>query len=231
MTELIYLKDSYLYDYQDSKIIDLWENDFWKYIVLDKTIFYPQGWWQPSDTWVISSKKWRFLVKKASIIDAVVYHYWDFDYGDFEIWDNIYLKIDKEKRFINAKNHSAWHLIDVAMKNIWFWYLNPTKWYHFPEWCYVEYEWDFYEDKDDFISKLNIELGNLIKKDIKVVIKEGLSWIKSPIWKKSRFVNFDWYDGCWCGWTHIKSSKELGEIFIRKIKYKKWVLKISYEVL
>ena len=42
MTELKYLEDTYLFK-SKAKIICSWENELWEYIILDKTIFYPDG--------------------------------------------------------------------------------------------------------------------------------------------------------------------------------------------
>jgi len=52
MTKLKYLENTYLFE-NNAVIIETWKNDFWKYIILDETIFYPQGWGQPSDVWEI----------------------------------------------------------------------------------------------------------------------------------------------------------------------------------
>jgi Ser-tRNA(Ala) deacylase AlaX len=58
------------------------------------------------------------------------------------------MAIDSQKRIFNARNHSAGHLIDIAMKNIGLGYLKPTKGFHFPEGSYVEYEGDFQESPE-----------------------------------------------------------------------------------
>ena len=231
MTELIYLKDTYLFDFENAKIQELWENEFGKYIILDKTIFYPQGWWQPSDNWIIFSNSWKFIVDNVRLIEWQVFHYGQFDNWVFQLWDLVDLQIDRDKRIINAKNHSAGHLIDIAMKNIWFLHLNPTKWFHFPVWSYVEYEWTFVWDKQELVYKLNEELKKLIWKNIKVIVDEDRQDISPPNWKKPRYVYFDWYEGCGCWWTHVESSMELWEIVVKKIKSKWNILKVSYEVI
>jgi len=50
------------------------------------------------------------------------------------------LKINSQNRIKNAKNYTAWHLLDIAVKNIWL-DLFAKKWFHFDTWCYVEYSW------------------------------------------------------------------------------------------
>lgn len=229
MTILEYLNDTYKSE-SEWTIIDFWENEFWKYIILDKTIFYPQWWWQPSDVWEIKISWKNFFVEKVKMDEnGNVYHYWKTDFS-FDKWEKVDLFFDKDKRIFNARNHSAWHLLDVAMTRLWFSNLLPTKWHHFPDWSYVQYEWDFSENIDDFINKLNKKLDELTSLDLKVIISYGDLAIKSPIWKTPRYVNFEWEKWCWCWWTHINFSKEIWKINIRKVSYKWNVLKISYEL-
>lgn len=229
MTILKYLEDTYLFEYK-AKILDFWENDFWKYIILDETIFYPQWWWQPSDIWEIILDSSNIInINNVRLLENwKVYHYTN-DNIDWlkKVW--CLIKINKENRILNAKNHSAGHLLDIAMINIWLWYLKATKWFHFPEWSNVEYEWKLKENKDIIIDKLNTELKNLIKESLKVNINLEKN-VLSPIWKNPRYVNFWDYEWCWCWWTHVKSSAEIWTILVKKIKEKWNNLKVSYEV-
>ena len=188
MTNLKYLENTYLFESKAS-ILEIWENDFWKYIILDETIFYPQWWGQPSDEWDIINENWEFFTNNVRLDENwIVYHYWDFKNWNLKVWESVNLKINSEKRIINTKNHSAWHLIDIAVENIWITNIEPTKWFHFPQWSYVEYNWIIEEEREVIIQKLNNELKNLILKDIniKIEIPDEKENIQSPKWKKAR---------------------------------------------
>ncbi len=229
MTELLYLRDTYLFK-ETASILEISENEFWTYIILDRTIFYPQWGWQPSDTWTIKTDSWEFQVSMCKLSpEWVVYHYWE-TLWRMKAWDQVNLHIDQEKRVLNAKNHSAGHLLDIAITELWYASLEPWKWFHFPQGCYVEYSWEFdNEQKEEFIEKLETKINDLIQSSISMVIEyEGLNDMTAPTWKIPRYAYFQWYDGCGCGGTHVKNSSEIWGVRIRKVKYKKGVLKISY---
>ena len=231
MTELLYLRDTYLFT-SEAKIIEVWENEFWKYLILDKTIFYPQWWGQPSDTGNISTADGKmFSVEKVKLSpEGKVYHFWS-SQDVFSSNETVFLQIDSKKRLFNARNHSAGHLVDVAMKHIWCSYMKPTKGYHFPEGGYVEYEWDFQENMESFISQLSQELKQLVEQDKKIaVVYEDIPWVISPRGKEPRYVYFEGEDGCGCWGTHVGSTKEIGSIMMRKAKFSSGVLKVSYQI-
>lgn len=231
MTELEYLNDTYKFE-SIWKVIEHWINENWEFLILDKTIFYPQWWWQPSDFWEIIFWEKVFNVEKVRINeDWSVYHYWKSNF-EFKSWEEATLFINKENRVFNARNHSAGHLVDIWMKKIWLSYLKPTKWYHFQDGSYVEYEWELNENLEKVIKKLNDELEKLIESNLKIIVTyDSLENIKAPTWKKPRFVSFEGEVWCGCWGTHVKSSKEIWEINVRKIKYKSGVLKVSYEII
>ena len=233
MTQLDYLKNTYLFE-SKAQIIETWENEFWKYIILDKTIFYPQGWWQPSDIWEIIFWDEIFEVTKA-ILDEnwIVFHYGKLSLSTegFSPLQKVKLKINSDIRIKNAKNHTWWHLLDIAVKNIWL-DLIARKWFHFDSWCYVEYSWIYnVEEKEEIIKKLNFEINNLVSQNLKIGVENNLEW-KSPEGKKFRKVSFEKYENLWCGcwWTHLNSIWELWKIEITNIKNKKWNCKISYKI-
>jgi len=231
MTKLLYLTDTYLFE-SHSNIIQLWNDDFWDYIILDATIFYPQWWGQPSDTGTISLWENIFEVTKCMLDEnGTVLHYGNFIKWEFSAWEKVHLKIDSEKRTFNARNHSAGHLVDVAMEICKYTKLTAWKGFHFPEGSYVEYHWEISADLEIMKEKMSSTLKGLSGRNIPILIYYTDLWdLEAPVWKNPRFVKFEWYKGCWCWGTHVKSSSEIGEVSIRKMKWKKWVLKVSYEV-
>lgn len=230
MTKLLYLQDTYLFE-STANILGSWENDHGQYIILDRTIFYPQWGGQPSDTGTISSEGNLFEVKMVRLDEhGVVYHYGTFVNGKFEDKETLSLTVHSERRILNARNHSAWHLIDVAMKNIWLAYMKPSKWYHFIEWPYVEYIWNPEEPLEWVLIKLQSEIDILIKRYIPMVISYETT-LKSPDSKTPRYAYFEGYEGCGCGGTHVKNSGEIGKVEIRKIKMKDRAIRVCYTLV
>jgi Ser-tRNA(Ala) deacylase AlaX len=231
MTKLNYLKNTYLFK-SNWNINEVWKNEYWNFVILNETIFYPQGWWQPTDTGKISNSNGSFIVNNVRLDQNwVVYHYWNFENWNFSIWEKVEEEINSENRINNAKRHSAWHLIDVAVENLWITNIKPTKWFHFPEGCYVEYEWTLEIEKEELTKKLNEELKKLIWENIEIIEENPDKNLDTPTWKKPRFITFKWYKWHWCWGTHIKNSSEIWNINVRKIKEKGWNIKISYEVV
>ena len=73
--------------------------------------------------------------------DNVIYHVGQItNLSDLKIGDHVLMNIDQQARIENARNHTAGHLIDVAMKKTEGGFdLKPGKGYHFPDSPYVEY--------------------------------------------------------------------------------------------
>jgi Ser-tRNA(Ala) deacylase AlaX len=229
MTHLLYLSDTYMFE--SSWIIrEKWENEYGHYIILDQTIFYPQWGGQPSDTGMISSESGTFEVEMVRLDEhGTVYHYGVCRDGIFTPGESVTLEIDREKRILNARNHSAGHLIDIAMRNIWLSHMKLLKWYHFADGPYVEYSGNLHEPVEWVILRLQMEIDRLIEWDIKMIITYDMN-VKSPEGKTPRYAHFEGYDGCGCGGTHVQSSGEIGKVTIRKIKIKDGNTRVSYSI-
>ncbi len=232
MTELIYLNNTYLYK-DTSTIISYDEDDFGSFITLDKTIFYPQGGSQPADQGIIASDSIEFNVIDVRLTaDGIVKHYGNLIKGDAKLGANVDCNVNAERRILNAKLHSAGHLLDCAVAKLGL-PLSPTKGFHFPEGTYVEYTGKL-EDGNQYKEELERIINELVQDDLPINVlhlspnEASEKGIIAPEGKSARYVEFSNYEGCGCGGTHIKSSKELGRIVIRKLKSKKGNTKISY---
>lgn len=235
MTKLKYLEDSDLFK---SKAVFLGtkENEKGKAIVLDETIFYPQGGGQPADTGKIYSDNAFFDVTGTRLDeDGTVWHFGEFTKGEFKPGEEVILEIDQVKRALNTKLHSAGHLIDCAVTQLNLKSLKPTKGFHFPEGPYVEYE-GIIDNPDELVPAIQKNLDELLTQNIPVEIEElSVDEAKSrgiwaPAGKSARIVSFKGFPSCGCGGTHVKSSLELGKIFIKKISSKKGRTRVSYEL-
>lgn len=236
MTKLNYLNDTYIFE---SKAIfnEMRENEKGKAVILNETILYPQWWWQPADHGEIISWDNVFIVSDVRLDeDWTVWHFGEFKNGQFNKWDEVILKIDKDRRILNSKLHSAGHLLDCAVSKLEIENFHATKWYHFSDWPYVEFDW-IIENPVEILTILQKNIDDLISRNL-IVEKNELSfeeakakWINTPIGKSARVVNFTWFSthGCWG--THINNTLEIGKIEIRKIKSNKGKTKISYSVI
>ncbi len=231
-TKLKYFEDTYLFQSQ-ATVLDIIEDGNFpdkQILILDQTIFYPQGGGQPSDTGIIESKDGNFVFKVEKVAfnsNGQVYHIGEFIKNKFKIGESVKLKIDKEKRVLNAKNHTAGHLIDWTVESLNL-NLKAKKGFHFPQGSYVEYQGELSEDKEELAKKIEKRANQIISENPKIefVFENN----KHESGKPMRIMKIEGYQNCPCGGTHVKEAKEIGILTIRKIKAKKGNIKISYQV-
>jgi Ser-tRNA(Ala) deacylase AlaX len=234
MTDLEYLNDTYQFQ-SEAKVIGVKTTEKGLAIILNKTIFYPQGGGQPADQGKIVSEKAIFAVSDTRMDETgTVYHFGIFESGDFENGDPVRLEIVQDRRKLNARLHSAGHLIDIATTKAGLG-LKAIKGYHFPDGPYVEYE-GMVENPTDYVFAVEKAANTLVSESLKLEVKNfspeeaKTRGIFTPDGKSARTVNFAGYKEIGCGGTHVKNSSEIGKILIRKISSKKGNTKIAYSL-
>jgi Ser-tRNA(Ala) deacylase AlaX len=239
-TLLKYMQNAFLYEDQAiiQEIIPL--DDGRTSITLDQTIFYPQGGGQPYDQGTISSENAVFNVEEVRFVDSIVKHIGSFQQGALKVNDQVNLKIDRERRTLNTKLHTAGHLIDEAARNLGYLW-KPTKGMHYPESSFVEYEGSLGTDQPEKTKEdIEKEVNHLIQEGFEVktfeVNRDELPKYCDEIQpylpkdKPCRIAIVWGEKGIPCGGIHVKNVNDLGHIHIRKIVSKKRKIKISYEL-
>nr|CAB3476514.1 unnamed protein product [Digitaria exilis] len=208
-------------------------------VVLDATVFHPQGGGQPADTGVISAAGARFLVEDVRAKDGVVFHYGRFDGAGegcghgFKEGESVSLEVDAERRSFNSRLHSAGHLLDICVHNVGLFQLEPGKGYHFPDGPFVEYKGAIPQDQiQDKKNELEREAQRLISEGAKVLVsifpyEEAAKLcggsLPSYISKVSpartylddstpRIVKFGEYPGGPCGGTHVADISNINSL-------------------
>ncbi len=211
-------------------------------LILTETVFYPQGGGQPCDQGTIAKPdNSLFHVQKVQFINGDVHHTGIIEHGSFRDQDKVLLHVNAERRLLNNRNHTAGHLIDVAMDNLGY-VLKPGKAYHYPVGAHVEYEGTMSEeDREELRLQLTIETNKLIEQAMPVIIKivtyDELKLIADghmpdfiPTDKPSRVMIVNGFFPIPCGGTHVENTREVGPMTIEKIKNKSGVLRISYSI-
>lgn len=216
-------------------------------IVLDETIFHPQGGGQPADVGEIidAATGARFIVMHVEKEAGVVKHLGKFADSTqvIQAGCKVHLRIDEQKRRFHARIHSAGHLIDQAMRLAGC-SLRPTKGFHFPSGPSVDYEGALSaEERATLQSSLQEYVNGLVQQSIPTRVFETtnaeaaahcLEGLAPPADENPnaeiRMVIVGGALGCPCGGTHVKNSSEIGPIHIRKLQNKKGNLRISYVV-
>lgn len=238
-TTLIYLEKNSLLSCPASIIAINNENEKIA-LILDQTIFYPQGGGQPCDTGTIASTSGKFNVVSVRFIEGIVYHFGTLE-GSFQKGDLVTCTVDQHRRELHSRIHSAGHVIDMAVAQQGYdW--DAGKGFHFPEGPYIEYLTDVNMLNSELLLKVLEEHANKIikhnypitflfmeKNNLHTVCHKVPDYL--PINKPTRVVMFEKF-GIPCGGTHVQSLSEIKKITFRKIKldHKNNIIKISYDI-
>lgn len=236
-TDLIYMREMSQLTC-DATVLEVTEEEDRQVVILDQTVFYPQGGGQPYDQGQITAPGTCFMVEEVRFVEGFVKHYGHFSSGSLRPGDKVTCEVEAERRLLMSRLHSAGHLVDMAVSQLGLDWI-PGKGFHFPTGPYVEYEGALPEDPDRLKQQLEKKANNLIKQNIQTRIefmsKEAMTSVCRyvpdylPENKPARVVFYDNY-GVPCGGTHLAQLKDIGKLAIRKIKLDKGRIRVSYEI-
>lgn len=238
-TRLLYLEDFSALECEAKVLEALRENER-DVLILDQTMFYPQGGGQPYDKGVIELPSGRFIVEEVRFVDGVVKHIGRFERGAFAKGETVELRVDETRRTLNSRLHSAGHLLDLAVTELnlgW----TPGKGYHFPDGPYVEYQGSVDNaDREKLQHDIEAKANEAIKKGQEVTarfmekdeMRSVCHFVPDyiPTDKPGRVVLFGSF-GVPCGGTHVKNLSEINSMTIRKIKAKGDTIQVGYDVV
>lgn len=216
-------------------------------LVLDSTVFHPQGGGQPADGGYITDvdcSRFKFVVQDVRSKNGIVYHYGVFERNAEEIEEGlqVLLSVDESKRKLNSRLHSAGHLLDLCLEKVGLSHLDPSKGYHFPDGPYVEYKGTVPQAELQSKQKeLELEANNLISRGGKVSVgvysyEEASELcgggLPDYIPKEStpRVVKLGDFPGCPCGGTHVSDISDLVNIKVTQVRTKKGITKVYYQI-
>ncbi|NAO28807.1 alanyl-tRNA editing protein [Pseudomonas syringae pv. dysoxyli] len=179
-------------------------------VVLVETLFHPQGGGQLADQGFIAGVR----VEGLSQVDGQVVHV----VGQQIAVGSVEIEVLMEPRNLNARLHSAGHLIS-GVGQIMGW--NPTKGHHWPGECRVVFERQAISEP--LTAEALAEAVNaLIDQDVPrhLVNQDGV-----------RSVCFGSLPMHGCGGTHVASAGMVGRINVIKIKEKKGLLSVHYDLV
>eukprot|EP00038_Savillea_parva_P011285 m.196434 g.196434 ORF g.196434 m.196434 type:complete len:333 (-) comp19805_c0_seq1:12-1010(-) len=233
-TERIYFTDTYAFTAKATVLSIHNTADAKQVMVLDRTVFHPQGGGQPSDVGTINGSGWHFDVTHVSSRreDNVIEHQGTLHaqsplQPDALVGTTVSLVVDEASRRLHARLHSAGHLLDAALTNLGRTDLEPGKGYHFAEGPYVEYIGAVSnDDKDKLMADVNRKCQRLIDAGVPTVVTNE---VDPSTGQGLRVVNVGGCT-CPCGGTHVKNTSELKSITVTRIKKAKKNVKFSYTV-
>lgn len=237
-TKLLYLEDFTMIE-TETRVLDISEENGKIVVILDQTVFYPQGGGQPYDTGIITGISGTFTVEEVRFIDGIVKHIGNFSSGSFQVKETVHCSVEQRRRTTNSRIHSAGHVIDIAVHALKLEWI-PGKGYHFPDGPYVEYSGMLAAAQKEILQKDLERIANeFVQENRKTTLvfmeKEKMHEVCHfvpdylPEGKPARVVMYGNF-GIPCGGTHVRNLSEIGKITVRKIKAKGNVIRVSYDI-
>lgn len=217
-------------------------------VILDSTVFHPQGGGQPADTGLIQfpGSDFDFSVQDVRSKDGIVLHYGVFEGcsnpEDIENGKQVQLLVDESRRKLNSRLHSAGHLLDLCMHKVGLGHLEPGKGYHFPDGPFVEYKGVVPQSEVPVKQKeLEVEANELISKGGKVyaailpyeeasLLCGGTLPDYIPKGSTPRVLRLGENPGCPCGGTHVSDISDIISMKITQMRTKKGMTKVFYTI-
>lgn len=230
MTEALYLVDSYQAG-ATAKVEAVGDT----YLILDQTIFYPQGGGQPSDKGVIKSESGELHVKTVEYNGGQIKHIGTVK-GSLSVGDQVSLAIDWDLRLKHMQLHTAGHLVDLVARQLYP-TLIPIRGLHgIGKKLFIEYEGVHELDSE----RLNAELSKLVASQPKIKtqfatldeLKKMSNWLpdKLPTSKKLRVLSIGADYHIPDGGTQLKTGEPIWPITFTLIEHTDNSTLVHYQV-
>ncbi|MEM2924143.1 MAG: alanine--tRNA ligase [Methanocellales archaeon] len=202
-----------------ARVLDVFDD----YLVLDQTLFYPEGGGQPADTGFIKIGKIKKEVIDVQMQDGVILHKVT-DSSGIKVGGEVLGVIDYQKRLAHARHHSATHIVALSARKVLgehIWQAGAQK-----EIDKARLDLSHYKRiSDEELREIEILANKIVMKNARIDIlwmdrneaekKFGFTLYQGgvPVGDKIRVVKID-EDVEACGGTHCKSTGMIGPIKI-----------------
>ena len=216
MTDKLYYESSHRKDFEAQVISCEPEGEGYK-VVLDKTVFFPEGGGQYADTGTLGGAKVLDVHEKQ----GVIYHWCD---RAIEVGSCVTARICWEERFEKMQQHSGEHIVSGLVHEK-FGYNNVG--FHLGgDYCTMDFDGPVTKDELKEIERLaNEAVYQNLKIEVSYPSKEALEQMeyrsKIEIEGQVRIVTVPGYDVCACCAPHVNYTGEIGMIkLVNMINYK-----------
>ena len=238
MTDLLYLKDSYIQTFITSvKGVKLDVNG----VILNATAFYPGGGGQPADSGYLVINGFEYPIKRVQRIQGQIVHIFSEAINLPDIGTTVRGQIDWETRYKLMRTHTAMHILcgvifrdygaSVTGGN-----MDPMK-------GRMDFEFETMKRElvDEINHSINQEVANAREVHTRILPREEAFQIPDLIRTKInllpagitevRIVEIDGLDLQADGGTHVKNTSEVGLIQVTDYKSKGKINKRIYVAL
>lgn len=178
-------------------------------IILSATLFHPQGGGQPSDKGIIGTVNMTQAIQDG---DNVI-HITDAPVAE----GLVHISVDADLRRIHSRYHSAGHIISIAGEK-YGWHGNKGN--HRPGEGRIVFD-AIGLTTPVTAKKFAVDVADIMARDRDLILSEK---------EGKRIVTWGDLPPYACGGTHVKKTREIGEIRIIRVKEKKGQLSVQYEL-
>jgi len=226
-TVQLYVDDSYLREF-DATVGRAGP----RFVVLDRTAFYPEGGGQPSDLGTLEAGGEEHNVVKAMKRGPQIFHYLD---GDIAEGTTVHGVIDWERRFGFMRLHSGEHLLTGLFEAVG---SGPKVFSSFSQLDFkpsdlteeaLKSVWRRFDEIVDMDVPVRIYYADREELDVGDDARKQSFLEKMPLdVERLRMVEIGEYALTFCMGTHVKSTGEIGRLRSLRLEPKKKRLKIVY---
>ncbi len=221
-TERIYIRDSYARECRSEVLRVVRDRGAKRYLVLDRTVFHPLEGGQPSDRGEIVGERFSLTVKKALSSAGVVAHYGTISGEDPQPGDAVTCRLDWERRYLIMRLHTAGHILDAAVSEVFGGPVNTLGANHGPPEAHVDYAARL--PSEDELGRIERIASEIVSDDLQVrvrfVVPEELESSaynapnldrlpEAPVY---RLVEIPGRNSIPCTGTHVARTGEVGGV-------------------
>ena len=226
-SEQLYVEDSYLTEF-DAAVVRAGP----RYVVLDRTAFYPDGGGQPTDLGTLEADGTAYNVVKVMKRGPQIFHYLD---GDLAEGTTVHGVIDWERRFNFMRLHSGEHLLTGLFEAAG---SGPKVFSSFSQLDFQPSDLD-----EETVQSVRRRFDEIVDMDVPIRIyytdrdqldigddarkQSFLEKIPTGV-ERLRMVEIGGYALTFCMGTHVKSTGEIGRLRSLRLEPKKKRRKIVY---
>ena len=230
MTKKLFWETPPVYEFE-AEVAELGTDNGNRFIVLDKTAFYPTGGGQPSDNGFIEDV---FINNVLIDAEGIVRHYFEGE-PTFTCGAIVNCKIDIDRRRDYTQQHSGQHIFSQAFFQLFGAETNGFRMGAVTS--EIDLKFDLGPTKIEQAIKESVSLANLIiyenRKVTSVILNEEEA-SRLPLRKESsvsesiRIIDIEGYDLSPCGGTHVQQTGEVGIIFVKNWTRAKQMVRLEF---
>lgn len=188
-------------------------------IILDRTPFYPESGGQVGDTGILSKGKSVFEVTDTQKQDKVILHTGKVREGTFRVGEEVLACIDRQRRMAIARNHTATHLLQAALRKVLGEHVRQQGSLVAPDRLRFDFTHFKGLEKEE-LDRVEEEVNACVMENYPLAVKEmtfaqakksgALAFFGEKYGEKVRVVSVEGVSKEFCGGTHLGSTGEIG---------------------